>query len=76
MEGKGVGVEIPRDEKEGSFDSDSVAHLVRLAMIDDACESIREKAKLMKGLFGNMDENSRNVDKLVSVMTSTNLAVI
>ncbi|CAF2226666.1 unnamed protein product [Brassica napus] len=33
-------------------------------MIDDACESIREKAKLMKGLFGNTDENSRNVDKL------------
>ncbi|WZZ08625.1 hypothetical protein YC2023_094546 [Brassica napus] len=59
-------------EKEGSFDSDSVAHSVRLAMIDDACESIREKAKLMKGLFGNTDENSRNVDKLVSYMTSEN----
>ena len=45
-------------------------------MVDDAGESIRAKTKLMMGLFGNMDENSRNVDKLVSVMTSTNLAVI
>ncbi|ESQ33493.1 hypothetical protein EUTSA_v10007607mg [Eutrema salsugineum] len=70
LEGKGLGVEIPRDEKDGAFDSDSVAYSVRLAMIDDAGESIRAKAKLMKGLFGNIDENSRYVDELLGYMTS------
>ncbi|CAN6999238.1 unnamed protein product [Brassica rapa subsp. trilocularis] len=70
LEGKGLGVEIPRDEEKGSFDSDSVAHSVRLAMVDDAGESIRAKTKLMMGLFGNMDENSRYVDELVGYMRS------
>ncbi|CAH2035043.1 unnamed protein product [Thlaspi arvense] len=69
LEGKGLGVEIPRDEKEGSFDSDSVAYSVRLAMVDDAGESVRAKAKVMKGLFGNIDDNSRYVDELVGYMT-------
>ncbi|CAH2035057.1 unnamed protein product [Thlaspi arvense] len=70
LEGKGLGVEIPRDEREGSFDSDSVAHSVRLAMVDDAGESIRAKAKLMKGLIVNIDNNYRHVDELVRFMTS------
>ncbi|CDY67034.1 BnaCnng53280D [Brassica napus] len=70
LEGKGLGVEIPRDEEKGSFDSDSVAHSVRLAMVDDAGESIRAKTKLMMGLFGNMDENSRYVDELIGYMRS------
>lgn len=43
LEGKGLSVEIPRDEEKGSFDSDSVAHSVRLAVVAGAGESIRQK---------------------------------
>lgn len=70
LQGKGLGVEVPRDEREGTFDSDSVADSVRLAMMDDAGECIRARAKLMKGLFGNKDENIRYVDELVRYLTS------
>ncbi|AED95845.1 UDP-glycosyltransferase 91C1 [Arabidopsis thaliana] len=70
LHGKGLGVEVSRDERDGSFDSDSVADSIRLVMIDDAGEEIRAKAKVMKDLFGNMDENIRYVDELVRFMRS------
>ncbi|EOA15193.1 hypothetical protein CARUB_v10028581mg [Capsella rubella] len=69
LHGKGLGVEVLRDERDGSFDSYSVAESVRLVMVDDEKgESIRDKAKVMKGLFGNMDENSGYVDEIVGFM--------
>lgn len=68
LQGKGLGVEVPRDERDGSFDSDSVADSIRLVMMDDAGEEIRDKAKVMKGLFGNMDENIRYVNEIVGFM--------
>ncbi|ESQ38451.1 hypothetical protein EUTSA_v10028640mg [Eutrema salsugineum] len=70
LEGKGIGVEVPRNERDGSFDSDSVADSVRLAMVDGGGESKRANAKMMKGLFGNKDENIRYVDELVGYMRS------
>ncbi|KAH0910625.1 hypothetical protein HID58_033946 [Brassica napus] len=70
LRGKGIGVEIPRNERDGTFCSDSVADSVRLAMIDDAGELKRTKAKMMKGLFGNRDENILYVDELIDYMKS------
>lgn len=66
LRGKDIGVEIPRNERDGMFWSDSV----RLAMIDDAGELKRTKAKIMKGLFGNRDENILYVDELIDYMKS------
>ncbi|CAN6883929.1 unnamed protein product [Brassica oleracea] len=66
LRGKDIGVEIPRNERDGMFWSDSV----RLAMIDDAGELKRTKAKMMKGLFGNRDENILYVDELIDYMKS------
>lgn len=70
LRGKGIGVEVPRNERDGTFDSDSVADSVRLAMVDDAGELKRTKAKMMKGLFGNKDENICYVDELIDYMKS------
>ncbi|CAF1930724.1 unnamed protein product [Brassica napus] len=70
LRGKDIGVEIPRNERDGMFWSDSVADSVRLAMIDDAGELKRTKAKMMKGLFGNRDENILYVDELIDYMKS------
>lgn len=63
--GKGLGVEIPRNERDGSFAGDSVAELVRLAMVDDSGESLRTRAKEMKDLFGDRNKNSRMVDEFI-----------
>ena len=70
LRGKDIGVEIPRNERDGMFWSGSVADSVRLAMIDDAGELKRTKAKIMKGLFGNRDENILYVDELIDYMKS------
>ncbi|CAN8308179.1 unnamed protein product [Cochlearia groenlandica] len=70
LRGKGIGVEIPRNERDGSFGSDSVADSVRLAMIGSEGELRREKVRLVKGLFGNMDENIHYVDEVLGFMKS------
>ncbi|PQQ07741.1 UDP-glycosyltransferase 91C1 [Prunus yedoensis var. nudiflora] len=56
---KGLGVEIPRIAQDGSFTCDSVAKLVRLAMVEDSGESLRIRAKEMKGLFGDRNRNNQ-----------------
>ena len=50
---KGVGLEIPKNEMDGSFTRDSMAESIRLAMVDDSGESMRVKAKEMRDLFGD-----------------------
>ncbi|KAJ0240898.1 hypothetical protein HA466_0219410 [Hirschfeldia incana] len=70
LRGKGIGIEVRRNERDGKFDSDSVADSVRLAMVDDAGELKRTKAKMMKGLSGDKGENIRYVDELIDYMKS------
>ncbi|KAJ6713236.1 GLYCOSYLTRANSFERASE [Salix purpurea] len=55
FEEKKIGYPIPRDEFDGSFTRDSVAESLRLVMVKEEGEIYREKAKEMKGLFGNKD---------------------
>ncbi|GMN40172.1 hypothetical protein TIFTF001_009398 [Ficus carica] len=62
---KGLGVEIPRNELDGSFTSDSVAETVRSAMVDESGESFRVKAKEMKGLFGDRNKNDGYLDEFI-----------
>lgn len=55
FEEKKIGYPIPRDESDGSFTRDSVAESLRLVMVKEEGKIYREKAKEMKGLFGNKD---------------------
>ncbi|EXB79621.1 UDP-glycosyltransferase 91C1 [Morus notabilis] len=65
---KGLGVEIPRNELDGSFTSDSVAESVRSAMVDKSSESFRVKAREMKGLFGDRNKNDSHLDEFISYL--------
>ncbi|XP_008219240.1 PREDICTED: UDP-glycosyltransferase 91C1 [Prunus mume] len=62
---KGLGVEIPRIAQDGSFTRDSVAKLVRFAMVEDSGESLRNRAKEMKGLFGDRNRNNQIADEFI-----------
>ncbi|KAF8404722.1 hypothetical protein HHK36_009611 [Tetracentron sinense] len=62
LEGKKVGLEIPRNERDGSFTSDSVAESVRVVMVEKEGEPFRTKAKEMKEVFGDRNLNDRYVD--------------
>nr|QWT69382.1 UGT91C1 [Gynostemma pentaphyllum] len=65
LEEKKLGLEIERNERDGSFTSDSVSESVRSAMVENSGEALRKKAKEMKGLFGDRDRNNLELDKFV-----------
>ncbi|KAK2977993.1 hypothetical protein RJ640_023531 [Escallonia rubra] len=65
LQGKEVGVEIPRDNKDGSFTSDSVVETVRFAMVGEGGESIRANAREMRRLFGDKNRNDHYVGSSV-----------
>ncbi|KAL0403550.1 UNVERIFIED_CONTAM: UDP-glycosyltransferase 91C1 [Sesamum radiatum] len=71
LQEKKVGVEIPRNEKDGSFTRDSVAETVRLVLVSEEGRKVRENARKMKELFGDKSRSSSYVDSLVHHMVQT-----
>ncbi|KAJ4965851.1 hypothetical protein NE237_017700 [Protea cynaroides] len=59
---KNVGVEIERDEKDGSFTRDSVAKSLRLVIVDRERKQHKAKAKEMKELFGDWARHDRYIN--------------
>ncbi|WOG84936.1 hypothetical protein DCAR_0104122 [Daucus carota subsp. sativus] len=67
---KKVGFEIPRNEKDGTFTIDSVADLLRMAMVSQEGESVRNNAKEIKDLFAEGVENDKYIANFVSQLES------
>ncbi|KAL8476305.1 hypothetical protein ACS0TY_028830 [Phlomoides rotata] len=63
---KQIGVEIPRDEEDGSFTRNSVANSVKLVMLQG--KKYREKAKELSPLFRDRELQSGYVDNLVDFL--------
>jgi len=59
---------IPRNEQDGSFTRDSVAESVRLVIVEEEGKKYREKAKEMKGLFGDREAQDRYVDSFLGYL--------
>ncbi|KAF3616587.1 putative pentatricopeptide repeat-containing protein-like [Capsicum annuum] len=68
LQQKGVGVEVPRNEKDGSFTSDSVAESVEFAVVSEEGESLRTNARKMSSLFGDRKRNGQLVDDCVAYL--------
>lgn len=66
LSGKKLGVEIPRNEIDGSFTSDSVAESIKLAMMSEEGESLRANVKEMKGVFGDKSRNDDYIDACIN----------
>ncbi|GMH15263.1 hypothetical protein Nepgr_017104 [Nepenthes gracilis] len=58
-----VGIEVPRDEEDGSFTRDSVAESLRLVVVEEGGKACREKAKEMSTLFADRSLHEQYVDK-------------
>ncbi|GMI81308.1 UDP-glycosyltransferase 91C1 [Hibiscus trionum] len=67
MHGKQVGLEIDRNNIDGSFTSDSVAKSIKRVMVDHEGEQLRANACAMKGIFGNIELS----DKYLNEFTRT-----
>lgn len=64
--GKKLGIEIPRNTKDGSFTSDSVAESIKLAVVSEDGEALRSNAREMKRVFGDKSKNDSYIDACVN----------
>ncbi|KAJ6891900.1 UDP-rhamnose:rhamnosyltransferase 1 [Populus alba x Populus x berolinensis] len=71
FEEKKVGIEVPRDEQDGSFTRNSVAESLRLVIVDKEGSAYRENAKQqMATLFGDETISDRCMDQFVAFLRS------
>ncbi|PIA56612.1 hypothetical protein AQUCO_00700751v1 [Aquilegia coerulea] len=68
LEERKIGMEIPRDERDGSFTRDSVAKSLRMVIVDEEGEPFRSKAMEMRGLFGDKNLHDQYIDKFVQYL--------
>ncbi|XP_042503271.1 putative UDP-rhamnose:rhamnosyltransferase 1 [Macadamia integrifolia] len=59
---KNIGVEIPRDERDGSFTRDSVAKALKLVIVDTEGGLHKAKAREMREVFGDEARHDRYMD--------------
>ncbi|CAI9109125.1 OLC1v1008882C1 [Oldenlandia corymbosa var. corymbosa] len=62
----GVGIEIPRNEEDGSYTGDLVAESVRLVMIDDDGKRFRDKASELSLTFSDSEIHQSYLEKSVN----------
>ncbi|GKV11968.1 hypothetical protein SLEP1_g23177 [Rubroshorea leprosula] len=55
LHGKRVGMEIERNEVDGSFTSEAVAKVIRVVMVEAEGEAIRANASAMREICGNVE---------------------
>ncbi|XP_021689009.2 putative UDP-rhamnose:rhamnosyltransferase 1 [Hevea brasiliensis] len=65
---KKVGVEVTRDEEDGSFARESVAESLRMVMVEKEGKVYRDNAKEMSKLFADKDLHDRYIDHFVEFL--------
>ncbi|WMV53258.1 hypothetical protein MTR67_046643 [Solanum verrucosum] len=68
LEDKGVGIDVPRNEEDRSYTSDSVANSVKLVMVENDGKIIREKAKEMSSIFDNKELQDKYIENLIKFL--------
>lgn len=68
LEEKKMGYSVAREERDGSFTSDAVAHSVRLVVVEEEGRVYRERIKEVKDLFVNDERQERYVDDLLNYL--------
>lgn len=68
MHNRRAGLEIPRDDRDGSFSKDTVAEFMRRVMVDKEGEQLRANAWAMKEIFGNVNLNNKYLDEFTHLL--------
>lgn len=68
LEDKRFGVEVPRNEENGSHTSDSMANSVKLVMVESNGKIIREKAKEMSSIFVNKEHHDKYIENIINFL--------
>ncbi|WVZ60936.1 hypothetical protein U9M48_010890 [Paspalum notatum var. saurae] len=69
MAARGVGVEVARDDSDGSFDRDGVAEAVRRVMVEEDGKVFASNAMNLKEVLGDQGRQDRYMDDLVGYLT-------
>lgn len=72
LQEKKVGLEIPRNVKDGSFTTEAVAETLRFVVASADGEALRANAKAMRTLFGNTNRNQNYIDSFVRYLAEKN----
>ncbi|KQK12613.1 hypothetical protein BRADI_1g04903v3 [Brachypodium distachyon] len=65
---KGIGVEVARDENDGSFQRDGVAAAVRRVMVEDEGKVFARNAKKLQAVLADQGRQERCMDELVELL--------
>jgi soyasaponin III rhamnosyltransferase len=65
---KEVAIEVPRSDEDGSFTRESVAHTLKLAIVDEEGSSLRNNAKEMGKVFSSKDIHNHYIDDLIAAL--------
>ncbi|XP_028802798.1 UDP-glycosyltransferase 91A1-like [Neltuma alba] len=68
LEEKKMAYSIPRDERDGSFTSESLANSLRLVILEPKGRAYREKIKEMKDLFVNKERQDQYLHTLLDYL--------
>ncbi|XP_008779257.3 putative UDP-rhamnose:rhamnosyltransferase 1 [Phoenix dactylifera] len=65
MEERRIGIEVPRNEEDGSFNREELAKAIRLVMVEEEGNQFRSKARDLKEIFADKDYHERYVDEFI-----------
>ncbi|KAL0382730.1 UNVERIFIED_CONTAM: putative UDP-rhamnose:rhamnosyltransferase 1 [Sesamum calycinum] len=65
---KQLGMEVPRNEQDGSYTRNSVAESVKLVMLEREGRKFRERAQEMSLVFGDEDLHKRYIDNAIEFL--------
>ncbi|KAL0441915.1 UNVERIFIED_CONTAM: putative UDP-rhamnose:rhamnosyltransferase 1 [Sesamum radiatum] len=65
---KQVGMEVPRNEQDGSYTRHAVAESVRTVMVDGVRQKLRDTAKATSALFGDRELHDRYLHNFVEYL--------
>ncbi|KAJ8541995.1 hypothetical protein K7X08_016861 [Anisodus acutangulus] len=68
LEDKENGIEIPREEEDGSYTRDSVSNSVKLVMVEKDGKRNREKAKEISSIFGDRRLHDKYIEDLIQFL--------
>ncbi|KAL3744720.1 hypothetical protein ACJRO7_013911 [Eucalyptus globulus] len=68
MDERRVGSEVPRDSRDGSFTSDSVAETIRWVMVEPEGEEVRANAWAMREIFGNVESQLKYLEEFARAL--------
>ncbi|XP_027351417.1 soyasaponin III rhamnosyltransferase-like [Abrus precatorius] len=68
LEERKVGIEVPRNEKDGSFTRDSVAKTLKLAIVDEEGSTLRKNAKEMGRIFSSEELHNQYIEDFIAAL--------